>query len=68
MKHHKGILHDDFMILPIEYRIRESKKNCKFFKISKYMLLCKMVAMVILQQILSAGHVMSNVAKQESFL
>ena len=28
------------------------------------MLLCKMVAMVILHQFLSAGHVMSNVAKQ----
>ena len=68
MKHHKGILYDDFMILSKEYRIIESKKNCKFFKISKYMLLCKMVAMVILHQFLSAGHVMSNVAKQESNL
>ena len=68
MKHHKGILYDDFMFLSIEYRIIESKKNCKFFKISKYMLLCKMVAMVILQQIISARHVMSNVAKQESYL
>ena len=53
------------LFLSIEYRIIESKKNCKFFKISKYMLLCKMVAMVILHQFLSSGHVMSNVAKQE---
>ena len=68
MKHHKGILYDDFMFLSKEYRIIESKKNCKFFKISKYMLLCKMVAMVILHHFLSAGHVMSNVAKQESYL
>ena len=63
MKHHKGILYDDLMLLSIQYRII---KNCKFFKISKYMLLCKMVAMVILHQLLSAGHIMSNVTKQES--
>ena len=56
------------LFLSIEYRLIESKKNCKFFKISKYMLLCKMVAMVILHQYLSTGHVMSNVAKQESYL
>ena len=31
MKHHKGILYDDFMLLS---RI-ECKKNCIFFKISK---------------------------------
>ena len=68
MKHHKGILYDDFMFLSIEYRIIESKKNYKFFKISKYRLLCKIVAIVILHQFLSAGHVMSNVAKQESYL
>ena len=68
MKHHKGILYYDFMFLSIKYRIIESKKNCKFFKISKYRLLCKMVAMVILHKFLSAGHVMSTVAKQESYL
>ena len=56
------------LFLSIEYRIIESKKNCKFFKISKYILLCKMVAMVILHQFLSAGHVMSNVTKQECYL
>ena len=56
------------VFLSIEYRIIESKKNCNFLKISKYMLLCKMVAMVILHQFLSAGHVMSNVAKQESYI
>ena len=56
MKHHKGILYDDLMLLSIEYRNIKSKKNCKFFKISKYMLLCIMVAMVILHQFLSAGH------------
>ena len=56
------------LFLSIEYRIIESKKNCKFFKILKYMLLCKMVAMVILHQFLSAGHKMSNVTKQESYL
>ena len=56
------------LFISIENRIIESKKKCKFFKISKYMLLCKMVAMVILHQFLSAGHVMSNVAKQESYL
>ena len=56
------------LFLSIENRIIESKKNFKFFKISKYMLLCKMVAMVILQQFLSAGHVLLNVAKQESYL
>ena len=61
MRHHKGILYDDFMFLSIEYRIIESKK------ISKYRLLCKIVAVVILHQFLSAGHVMSNVAKQESY-
>ena len=64
MKHHKGILYDDFMLLS---RI-ECKKNCIFFKISKYMLLCKVVAMVILHLFLSAGHIMSNVTKQESYL
>ena len=57
MKHHKGMLYDGFMLLS---RI-ECKKNCSFFKISKYMLLCKVVAMVILHQFLSAGH-LSNVA------
>ena len=68
MKHHKGILYNNFMFLSKTYRIIESKKNCKFFRISKYMLLCKMVAMVIFHQFLSAGHVMSNVAKQKSYL
>ena len=57
MKHHKGILYDGFMLLS---RI-EFKKNCNFLKISKYMLLCKVVAMVILHQFLSAGN-LSNVA------
>ena len=57
MKHHKGMLYDSIMLLS---RI-ECKKNCNFFKISKYMLLCKVVAMVILHQFLSAGH-LSNVA------
>ena len=57
MKHHKGILYDDFILLSIEYRRIECKKICIFFKISKYMLLCKMVAMVILHQFLSAGHI-----------
>ena len=57
MKHHKGILYDGFMLLSrIEY-----KKNCIFIKFFKYMLLCKVVAMVILHQFLSAGH-LSNVA------
>ena len=68
MKHHNGILYDDFMFLSKEYRIIESKKNCIFFKISKYMLLCKKVSMAISHQFLSEGHVMSNVAKQESYL
>ena len=57
MKHHKGILYDGLMLLS---RI-ECKKNCNIFKISKYMLLCKVVAMVILHKFLSAGH-LSNVA------
>ena len=57
MKHHKGILYDGFMLLS---RI-ECKKNCIFFKISKYMLLCKLDAMVILHQFLSSGHLL-NVA------
>ena len=52
------------LFLSIEYRIIESKKNCNFFKISKYMLLCKLVAMVILHLFLSAGHVMLNVANK----
>ena len=39
MKHHKGILYDNFMFLSIEYRIIESKKNYNFFRISKYKLL-----------------------------
>ena len=56
------------LFLSIENRIIESKKNCIFLKISKYMLLCRMVGMVILHQFLSAGHVMSNVAKQVSYL
>ena len=68
VKHHKGILYDDLMLLSIQYRIIESRKNCKIFKISKYMLLCKMVAMGILHQFLSAGHIMSNVTKQESYI
>ena len=68
MKHHKGILYADLMLLSIQYRIIESNKNCNFFKISKYMLLCKMVAMVILHQFLSAGHIMSIVTKQESYI
>ena len=63
MKHHKGILYDDLMLLSIQYRITERKKNCKFFKISKYILLFKMVAMVTLHQFLSAGHIMSHVTK-----
>ena len=57
MKHHKGILYDGFMLLS---RI-DCKKNCNCFKISKYMLLCEVVATVILHQFLSAGH-LSNVA------
>ena len=65
MKNHMGILYDDLMLLSIDYRIIESKKNCNSFKISKYMLLCKMVAMVILHQFLSAGQILSNVTKQE---
>ena len=40
----------------------------KYFKISRYMLLCKMVAMVILHPFLSSGHIMPNVAKQEGNL
>ena len=69
MKHHKRILYDDFMHLSIEnMNGTESKKKCKFSKNSKYMLLCKMVAMVILHQFLSSGHIMPNVAKQESYL
>ena len=68
MKHHKGILYDDLMFLSIQYRIIESKKNRNFFKVSKYMLLCKMVAMVILHQFLSAGHIMSNITNQESYI
>ena len=32
------------------------------------MLLCKMVAMVILHQFLSAGHIMSNVTKHDDLL
>ena len=51
MKHHKGILYDGFMLLS---RI-ECKKNCNFFKISKYMMLSKVVGMVILHQFLGAG-------------
>ena len=58
MKHHKGILYNDFMLLS---RI-ECKKNCIFSKFQKYMLLCKVVAMVILHQFLSAGHIISNLA------
>ena len=50
MKHHKGIVYDGFMLLS---RI-ECKKNCIFFKISKYILLCKVVPMVILHHFLSA--------------
>ena len=43
----QGKLYDGFMLLSrIEY-----KKNCIFFKSSKYMLLCKVVAMVILHQV-----------------
>ena len=57
MKNHKGILYDGFLLLSGI----ECKKNCNFFKISKYMLLCKVVAMAILHQFLSAGH-LSNVA------
>ena len=44
------------------------RKIAIFFKISKFILLCKVVAMLILQQFLSAGHIMSNLAKQESYL
>ena len=62
LKHHKSILNDDLMHLSIE-----NMKYC-IFKISKYMLLCKMVAMVILQPFLSSGHIMPIVAKQESYL
>ena len=68
MTYHKGILYDDLMLLSIQYRIIESKKNCKIFKISKNKLLCKMVAMVILHQFLSTGHIMSNATKQESYI
>ena len=68
MKNHKGILYDDLMLLSIDYRIIKSKKNCNSFKISKYMLLCKMVATVILHQFLSAGHILSNVTKQELYI
>ena len=38
MKHHKGILYDDFMLLSIHNRIIESKKNCNFF--SKFQNIC----------------------------
>ena len=57
MKHHNGMLYDGFIFLS---RIK-CMKNCNFFKISKYMLLCKVVAMVILHQVFSAGY-LSNVA------
>ena len=42
----------------LEFNVR---KIAIFVKISNYMLLCKVVAMVILHKILSAGH-LSNVA------
>ena len=58
MKNYMGILYDDLMLLSIDYKIIESKKNCYSFKISKYMLLCKMVAMVFLHQFLSPGHIL----------
>ena len=45
------------------------RKNVNFqnFKIH-FALLCKIVAMVILHQFLGAGHIVSNVTKQESYL
>ena len=61
MKHHKSILYDDLVHLSIE-----NMKYC-IFKISKYTLLCKMVAMVILHPFLSSGHIMPIVAKQKSY-
>ena len=48
------------------WTLQQSKK--KNLKILKHMLLCKIVAMVILYQFLSAGHIISNVTKQESYL
>ena len=64
MKHHKSILYDALLHLSIEnMKVRKSEK-LYIFKISKYMLLCKMVAMVILHQFLSSGHTMSCVAIQ----
>ena len=44
------------------------RKIAFFSKFQKYMLLCKVVAMVILHQFLSAGHIISNLAYQESYI
>ena len=61
LKHHKSILNYDLVHLSTE-----NMQYC-IFKISKYMLLCKMVAMVILQPFLRSGHLMPIEAKQESY-
>ena len=67
MKHHKGILYDDFMFLSIEYSIIESERNCKFFKISKYRLLCQNSCYGDFAPILECRtRMVKNVAKQES--
>ena len=50
-----------------KYEVLKVRKIVNF-QISKYVLLCKMVAMVILQQFLCSGHILPNVAKQESYL
>ena len=68
MKHDKRIFNDDFMHLSLENMKNWKPEKLKKLKISKYMLLCKMVAMVILHQFLSSGHKMSNVETQESNL
>ena len=68
MKHHKGILYDDFMFLSKEYRIIESKKNCIFFQNFITYVAMQNGCYGNLDQFLSAGHIMSYVAKQESYL
>ena len=68
MKHHKGILCDDFMLLFIEYRIIESKKFFIFFQNFKIYVAMQNGCYGDFLQFLSAGHIMSNVNKQESYL
>ena len=67
MKLHRSILYDDFMHLSIIYEVLKVRKNVNFQNFKIYVAL-QNGCYGVLHRFLSSGHIMPNVAKQESYL